>query len=141
MSSATPSDKAVGGMAARSAGVRLIGAGNHSVNDASATPNSVAIMRYVRLPAVSPPPSSVACAVSTRAAPMAKGGMSGKTYCGSFDLLIVKNSSGPRTQQARRMVSCARGFTRRASQAQRQLRHRASAGTIHGNAAMGTIGR
>src|SRR5204863_9250630 len=94
-SRATPSANAVGGIAARSAGVRLIGAGSHSVNDASATPNKVARTRYVRRPAVTPPPSSVAWAVSTHAAAIANGGISGSMYCGNFDLLSVKNSRGP----------------------------------------------
>ena len=42
--SAIPSASAVGGMAARSAGVRLMGAGSHTVSNTSATPN-VAAMR------------------------------------------------------------------------------------------------
>ena len=74
-----------------------------------------------------------------RTAASANAGISGSTYCGSLDWLSVKKTSGTRIQQANSSGSRACD-ARRASHVARQPRVRASAGTIHGNAATGTMG-
>ena len=78
--------------------------------------------------------------VRLRVAASATAGMSGSTYCGSFDWLSVKKSSGAINQQASSNGSLVAG-SRRPAHVTRQCRRRASAGMIQGNAATGTIGR
>ena len=66
--------------------------------------------------------------------------MSGSTYCGSFEWLRVSKARGASTQAASQIGSRA-AASRRVAQVARQRDSPAHAGTIHGNAATGTIGR
>ena len=121
-------------MAAFSAGVRSSGAGSQRVRATSPIPATSAITAYARVAAPMPRVTML------RVAPRANAGMSGSTYCGSFDWLNVRNNSGTITHEARSSGSRAAG-SRRARHRSRARPTPARAGTIHGNAATGRIGR
>ena len=78
-SRAMPSSNAAGGIAARSAGVREIGAGIQRVSDTSASPSTAALATKPRQ--AKPTPSRA----KARAAASATAGISGSTYCGSLE--------------------------------------------------------
>ena len=121
-------------MADFSSGVRLIGAGSQWVSATNARPTIAATAMYARAPVAGPPATRFRVAASVTA------GMSGSAYCGSFDWFSERNRSGTSTQHARSRGSRA-ASSNRAFQVSRQCFTRASAGTIQGKAATGTIGR
>ena len=129
--------RAVGGIAATSAAVRCDAGGSHRGIVKSATARATAVPASAFHPVASP------SRVRARAAASANAGISGSTYCGSLDWFSMKKTSGPSTQEARRIGSRAARFTRRACHAHftRPPPSRASTGTIHGKAATGRIGR
>src|SRR5690349_23209159 len=102
-SATIPSATAVGGIAAFSADVRLMGAGSHRVSAISDTPSTAVTSTYARAPVALPLEAKL------RAAARANAGMIGSTYCGSFDWLRERKSSGTITQQARSSASRAGG--------------------------------
>src|SRR2546425_1107629 len=78
-STTIPSATAVGGVAAFSAGVRLMGAGGQLVSAISARAEMPQTRTWARA-GVGPPP-----AVRFRVAARARAGINGSTYCGSLD--------------------------------------------------------